>query len=88
MTGTFGGALEARGIDASGGKLTSETEGEVELEAGVLVIKRIRIRYSLKDCPQDKREAAERAHKAHPAKCPVHQTIGGCVEMTTSLEYS
>lgn len=87
MTGTFGGALEARGIDASGGKLVSETEGEVELLAGVLVIKRIRIHYRLKDCPLDKREAAERAHVAHPARCPVHQTIGACVEMTTSLEY-
>ncbi len=87
MTGTFGGALEARGIDASGGKLTSESEGEVELVDGVLVIKRIRIRYSLRDCPQDKREAAERAHQAHPAKCPVHQTISGCVAVTTSLQY-
>lgn len=87
MTGTLGGALEARGIDASGGRLTSETEGDVELEDGVLVIRRIRIRYRLKDCPQDKREAAERAHAAHPTKCPVHQTIARCVEITTRLDY-
>ena len=33
MMGTFGGALEARQIDASNGKLTAEVTGEVE-EAG------------------------------------------------------
>ena len=87
MTGTLGGALEARGIDASGGKLTSESEGDVEVENGVLVIKRIRIHYKLAGCPEDKREAAERAHSAHPVRCPVHQTISHCVPMTTTLEY-
>jgi hypothetical protein len=38
MVGTFGGALEARQIDASNGKLTSDVTGEVETEEGVLVI--------------------------------------------------
>jgi hypothetical protein len=32
MMGTFGGALEARHIDASSGKLTAEVTGEVETE--------------------------------------------------------
>ena len=30
MIGTFGGALEARQIDASGGRLTADVTGEVE----------------------------------------------------------
>ena len=34
--GTFGGALEARHIDASNGKLTADVTGEVEVEEGVL----------------------------------------------------
>jgi len=41
--GTFGGALEARQIDASDGKLTADVTGEVEQEEGVLVIRRIHL---------------------------------------------
>lgn len=33
-----------------------------------------------------KREAAERAHRFHPPKCPVARTLRDCVEITTSLE--
>ena len=43
MLGTFGGALEARHIDASNGKLVGEVTGEVETEEGVLVIRRIHV---------------------------------------------
>ncbi len=57
------------------------------MENGVLVIKRIRVRYQLKGCPDDKRAAAERAHEHHAARCPVHQSIGGCIAMTTSLQF-
>jgi uncharacterized OsmC-like protein len=84
----LGGALEARGIDASGGKLTSEVEGDVEVEDKVLVIKRIRVRYTLLDCPEEKREAAERAHEFHASRCPVARSIGGCIEITTRLTYA
>jgi uncharacterized OsmC-like protein len=34
----------------------------------------------------EQREVAERAHAMHADACPVYRTIGGCVEMTTSLE--
>jgi uncharacterized OsmC-like protein len=57
------------------------------VENGVLVIKRIRVRYQLKGCPDDKRAAAERAHQHHASRCPVHQSIGGCIEMTTTLDF-
>jgi len=43
MMGTFGGALEARQIDASNGRLTADVTGEVESEEGVLVISRIHV---------------------------------------------
>jgi hypothetical protein len=43
MVGTFGGALEARKIDASNGKLKADVTGEVEQEEGVLVIKRVQV---------------------------------------------
>ena len=41
MTGTFGGALEARQIDPGNARLTADVTGEVESEEGVLVIQRI-----------------------------------------------
>ncbi len=51
----------------------------------MLVIRRIHVRYSLKLDPA-KREAAERAHELHAARCPVARSIGDCIDITTSLE--
>ena len=61
MMGTFGGALEARQIDASDGKLTAEVRGDVEEEDGVLVIRRIHVSMRLV-APEDTREKVERVH--------------------------
>src|SRR5260370_29122142 len=52
MLGTFGGALEARQIDASNGKLTAEVTGEVETEDNVLVIRRIHVEMRLVADPE------------------------------------
>jgi uncharacterized OsmC-like protein len=60
----------------------------VVLEDKVLVIKRIRVRYLLTGCPEEKREAAERAHSFHAARCPVAKSIGSSIEITTELEYA
>jgi len=57
------------------------------LEDRVLVVKRIRVRYRLGGCPEDKREAAERAHALHAQRCPVAKTIAGCVGITTDLTF-
>ena len=62
-------------------------EGEIEVEDGVLVIKRIRVHYTLAGCPADKRDAAELAHTHHASRCPVHKSIGDCIAMTTDLEF-
>jgi uncharacterized OsmC-like protein len=83
----LGGALEARGIDASEGRLTSEAEGEVYLEEKTLVIKKITVRYTLKGCPDDKREAAERSHAFHASRCPVAKSIEKAIEVSTSLTF-
>ena len=58
--------------------------GEIEAEGGVLVIKRIHVRYRLKLDP-DKRETAERVHAMHAEKCPVARSIGGSIAITTEL---
>jgi uncharacterized OsmC-like protein len=65
----------------------STAEGEIEVENGVLVIRRILVHYTLAGCPADKRDAAERAHAHHASRCPVHQSIGNCITMSTDLRF-
>jgi hypothetical protein len=62
MLGTFGGALEARHIDAANGRLNADVTGEVEAEDGVLVIRRIHVRFTL-DAPERVRETVNRVHE-------------------------
>ncbi|MBA2454303.1 MAG: OsmC family protein [Chloroflexia bacterium] len=85
MTGTFGGALEARHIPAGEGHLSSHTIGEIETDDGVLVVRRIHVTYRLR-LERERRSAAERAHAVHHDACPVYRTIKQCVAITTSLE--
>ncbi len=66
--------------------MTSEATGEVELDDGVLVIKRIHVMYHLRLDPKADREKVERAFSHHMPRCPVYRSIGAAVEMTTSLE--
>ena len=89
MTGTFGGALEARGIPAGEGYLESDTIGEIEKEGNVLVIKRINITYKLKIDPElleEKRDAIDRVMRVHPNSCPVYRSISGSIGITAELE--
>ena len=51
------------------------------------MIKRIRVSYTLKDCPDDKREAAERAHAHHASRCPVARSIEKAIEISTDLTF-
>ena len=83
----MGGALEARGIDASDGRLVGEAEGDVEVVDKVLIVKRIRVRYTLEGCPEDKREAAERALSFHASRCPVARSIEAAIPITTELRF-
>jgi uncharacterized OsmC-like protein len=59
--------------------------GEVVDEDGVLVLKRIKVSYRL-PVPDDRREVAERVHAVHARACPVARSIGGAIEIETSLE--
>ena len=89
MTGTFGGALEARGIPAGDGFLVSETVGELEKERGTLVIKRIHVSYQLNVEPAllvEKRDAIQRAFALHPDSCPVYRSISTSIDITKEIE--
>ena len=58
------------------------------LEDKVLVIKRIRVRYRLEGCPEERREAALRAHEFHAGRCPVAVSISPAIDINTELEFA
>ena len=83
--GTFGGALEARQIDASDGKLTADVTGEVEAEDGVLVIRRIHVAMRLV-APEELRPTVERTHNLYAMRCPLYRTLHDAIQLTSSFE--
>ncbi|MCZ6515798.1 MAG: OsmC family protein [Acidobacteria bacterium] len=72
--------LAARGIPAYPEKLWSEIEGDIENEGGVIVIKRLRVKYHIK-IPRGKRPEAERAVATHERKCPAATSVRNCIEI-------
>ena len=84
MLGTFGGALEARHIDASDGRLTADVTGEVETEDGVLVIKRIHVHMKLRATAE--REVVERVHGFYAMRCPLYRTLHTAIALTSTYE--
>ena len=85
MIGTLGGALEARQIDASNGRLRAEVRGEIESDQGVLVIRRVHVQYLL-DGAEQTRETVERVHRVYADKCPVYRTLRPAFEITSDFE--
>jgi uncharacterized OsmC-like protein len=85
MMGTFGGALEARQIDASNGRLTADVTGEVETEEGVLVIRRIHVATRL-IASEASRETIERVHGIYAMRCPLYRTLHKAIQLTSSFE--
>ena len=83
MLGTFGGALEARHIDASNGKLVAEVTGEVEVEEGVLVIRRIHVAMHLV-ASEESRDTAERVHGIYAMRCPLYRTLYKAIQLSSS----
>lgn len=83
MLGTFGGALDARHIDANNGKLTADVTGEVETEDGVLVIRRIHVAMQL-NAPEQSRETVERVHGIYAMNCPLYRTLHNAIQLTSS----
>ena len=81
---TFGGALEARQIDASNGRLTAEVTGEVETEEGVLVIRHIHVAMRLV-APEAARETVERTHDIYAMRCPLYRTLHKTIQLTSSF---
>jgi uncharacterized OsmC-like protein len=83
MMGTFAGALEARQIDASNGRLVADVTGEVELEEGVLVIRSIHVAMRLV-APEEARATIERVHGMYSMRCPLYRTLHNAIHLTSS----
>jgi len=83
MIGTFGGALEARHVDASGGRLKADVTGEVESEEGVLVIKRIRVQMTLA-ADERLRDTIDRVHAVYAMRCPLYRTLHTAIALTST----
>jgi len=85
MLGTFGGALEARQIDASDGRLTADVTGEVETEEGVLVVRRIHVAMRLRS-PESARPTVDRVHGMYAMRCPLYRTLHKTIALSSSIE--
>lgn len=59
--------------------------GEVEVEDGVLVIRRIHVVFTLRGVEGPKVDAARRAHETFKPKCPVYRSIHRAIAITTEL---
>ena len=85
MLGTFAGALDARQIDAKQGRLTADVKGEIESDDGVLIIRRVHVRFLLK-AADTVRDTVERVHSVYKEKCPVYRTLQPAMEITSAYE--
>lgn len=83
--GTFGGALEARQIDASNGRLTADVKGEVESEDGVVVIRRIHVAMRIV-AAEEARATVERVHGIYAMHCPLYRTLHNAIQLTSSFD--
>jgi uncharacterized OsmC-like protein len=83
MLGTFGGALEARKIDASDGRLRANVRGEIESEDGVLVIRRIHVEFELQ-AAEDAGATIDRVHGFFADKCPIYRSLRAAIQITSS----
>jgi len=86
LTGTFGGALEGRGIPAGEGYLSTLAIGELEKEDNVPVIKRININYHLKTKPEN-RETVDRVLGFHANHCASARSVRDSIDIITRVEY-
>ena len=86
LTGTLGRALQVRGVETGGDRLSSEADGHVEVEDGIMVMKRVTVRYRLVLEDPALREAAERAHEHHVRGCGVARSVMPALDIRTEME--
>ena len=60
--------------------------GDVEKDGGVLVLRRVYVKYKLR-VPEEVRDTVARVLEMHADKCPVARSIKGAIEVTTEVEF-
>ena len=65
--------------------MNGEVRGEVEVDDGVLVLRRIHVTYRL-EASEDQRSTIERVHGFHARFCPIYRSIEAAIDITTDLE--
>jgi uncharacterized OsmC-like protein len=63
----------------------SDITGEMELEDGVLVLKRIHANYKLR-AGEVHRQTIQRVHDYHRDRCPVARSLAAAIAISTSFE--
>ena len=86
MVGTFGRALEVRGIPSQPNRLSADVEGDIVDDDGVMALRAIRIHYRV-SLPAGKRAEAERALRLHERGCPLANTLRGAVQLQYTAEF-
>lgn len=86
LTGTLNRALQVRKIATDAGRLRIEAIGDIEVEDGVLVIRRIKMLVQLR-AAASLREAADRAIAVYATQCPVYRSLYKAIDITTEFEF-
>ena len=79
--------LEAREIPATSGQFYADVEGDIEEVDNKAVITQIRVRYHLKDVPEDQREVVQRALEMHEDHCPAALSVKRGIGIETAVEF-
>jgi len=87
LMGTLNGALTARQIPTGDGRLTGEAVGEIEVEDGVLVIRRIHLVARLRGSAAHS-ETVTRVAGIYANQCPVYRSLRKGIAITTELEFT
>jgi uncharacterized OsmC-like protein len=61
--------------------------GEVEKEGGVLVLRRIHVKYRLSGVPEEAHDTVARVLEMHADRCPVARSLKAAIEITTEVEF-
>ncbi len=86
MTGVLAAALTARKIAVRDGRLKVEAVGDVELDDGILVLRRIHLLAHLL-ADESHRAAAERVAATFERQCPVYRSLHAAIEITSELDF-
>lgn len=86
LIGTFAGSLKRAKIPVSPDTLSATATGVVGAdEDGVLVLRKVVVRYAL-ELPDEHRDTAQEVHAAHAGRCPNARSVSPAIEIATDLE--